>query len=74
MKSVETFVKEFENNIDENKLYTTAETAKILGISREGVIKWIRTKNIDFIKIGNHYRILGSDILKKITYYSSNNK
>lgn len=72
MKQVETLLEKFKNSIDANRFYTTTETARILGVSREGVIKWIRTGYIDAIKVGKHYRILGSDILKVITYNSKN--
>ncbi len=70
MKTVKTLVQEFEENIDKNKLYTAPEVANLLGISKEAVYKWIRNKRIDSVQIGDQYRILGSDILKKISYHT----
>ena len=44
-----------------DQLYTTVEVAQVLRVAREQVRIWVASKEIPAVKIGNKWRVLGSD-------------
>lgn len=50
--------------INNNEIYTLAETQKILKISRSTILRLIKKNHIKTAKIGHQHRILGKEILK----------
>jgi len=49
--------------IKENQVYTVVEATELLKLNNQTVSKLVREKKIKAMKVGNKYRILGSDIL-----------
>ena len=49
--------------LDERSVYTTAETAKILKLSRVTIERQIRRGELKAIRLGKEYRLLGRDLL-----------
>ena len=54
---------EFSENLQTNRIYTTAEAANILGCSKKAVVKLIKDKQLRGKMPGNGYRITGRAIL-----------
>lgn len=53
--------------LDPAAVFTVAETARLLGITHNGVLMRIKRKQIRFGKSGGRYFIPGSEIQKSIT-------
>lgn len=53
--------------LDPQAVFTVSETARLLGISHNGVLMRIRRKQIRFGKSGGRYFITGSEIQKSVT-------
>lgn len=51
-------------NVNANRIYSTAQATKFLGVERKGVIKLIRGNNISAKMIDGNYRITGASILE----------
>jgi len=52
--------------LDPRAIFSVAETARLLGISHNGVLMRIRRKQIRFGKSGGRYFITGAEIQKSI--------
>lgn len=57
-----------------NRIYTVEETAEILSIRRETLLKLIYAKNLEASKLGRLWRIKGSNIDKFLDNTSNINK
>jgi len=53
--------------INENEVYTPAETSKILKISSSTMTRLIRKGLIHTAKVGKQYRILGKELLRVVS-------
>ncbi len=53
--------------IDENELYTTAETQKILKISQSTMMRLLKKGLIQAAKVGKQYRIKGKELLRLVS-------
>ena len=50
------------DRIDESRLYRTGEIAKLVGVTRQAVLNWIKQGWVGAIRVGRHYRIKGSEL------------
>ena len=55
---------EFTLNVNANRIYSTQQATKFLGIERKSVIKLIKNKEINAQMIDGNYRITGASILE----------
>ena len=55
------------NEINENSVYTTAETQKLLKVSQSTMKRLLKKGLIKGNKIGRQYRILGREILRLVS-------
>ena len=55
------------NEINENSVYTTAETQKLLKVSQSTMKRLLMKGLIKGNKIGRQYRILGREILRLVS-------
>lgn len=53
--------------INPNEVYTTAETEKLLKVSKSTVKRMLKNGLLKANKVGKQYRILGLEILKLIS-------
>lgn len=53
--------------LDPTAVFSLGETAKLLGISHNGIRGWVQSGKIKFGKCGGRYFIPGSEIQKQIT-------
>lgn len=54
-------------SIDNNEIYTTAETEKILKISSSTMKRLLKNGIIKANKIGGQYRIMGKELLRVLS-------
>ncbi len=59
--------KNMNNEINENEVYTTAETQQLLKISGSTMKRLLKKGLIRANKIGRQYRIMGKEILRLIS-------
>lgn len=53
--------------INENEIYTTAETQEILKISQSTLMRLLKKGLIQAAKVGKQYRIMGKEILRIVS-------
>ncbi|HEB72580.1 MAG TPA: helix-turn-helix domain-containing protein [Nitrospirae bacterium] len=58
---------EFTLNVNANRIYSTRQATKFLGIERKGVIKLIKKSIIKAKMIDGNYRITGASILEYLS-------
>lgn len=50
------------------KLYSVSEAAKLIGVSRQTVLNWIKSGNINSIQPNKHYRISKEEIERILNF------
>lgn len=53
------------NQLNSNEYFTIDELSKILKVNRRTIERLIKSNKINYIKIGNQYRIKKEDFIKK---------
>ncbi len=69
MSPLKTFqqLEEVAMDINENEIYTTAETQEILKISQSTMMRLLKGGLIQAAKVGKQYRIMGKEILRLVS-------